>query len=42
MIGVMGDYQPASRRPIAEPFRRTATLAVRLCVKWGVHPDLIS
>jgi phosphatidylglycerophosphate synthase len=42
MIAGMGDYQPASRRPIADPLRHTATLAVRLCVKWGVHPDLIS
>jgi phosphatidylglycerophosphate synthase len=38
----MGDYQPASRRPIAEPFRHTARFAVRLCVNWGVHPDVIS
>jgi len=38
----MGEYQPASRRPIAEPFRRTAGWAVRACVKGGVHPDLIS
>jgi phosphatidylglycerophosphate synthase len=38
----MGDYQPASRRPIAAPFRRTADGAVRICVKWGVHPDIIS
>jgi phosphatidylglycerophosphate synthase len=38
----MGDYQPASRRPIAATFRRTAAGAVRVCVKWGVHPDVIS
>src|SRR5436305_7533205 len=38
----MGDYQPVSRRPIAAPFRRTADGAVRLCVRWGVHPDVIS
>jgi phosphatidylglycerophosphate synthase len=35
-------YAPTSRRPIAEPFRRTADLAVRLCVRWGVHPDTVS
>jgi phosphatidylglycerophosphate synthase len=38
----MGEYQPASRRPIAAPFRRTAAGAVGICVKWGVHPDIIS
>jgi phosphatidylglycerophosphate synthase len=38
----MGEYQPLSRRPIAAPFRRTADAAVRLCVRWGVHPDVIS
>lgn len=38
----MGDYQPASRRPIAAFFRKTATLAVRFCVKHNIHPDLIS
>ncbi|MDB5319921.1 MAG: CDP-diacylglycerol--glycerol-3-phosphate 3-phosphatidyltransferase [Phycisphaerales bacterium] len=38
----MGEYQPASRRPIAAPFRRTADGAVRLCVRWDVHPDVIS
>src|SRR4051812_37262378 len=38
----MGEYQPASRRPIAAPFRRSADGAVRLCVRWGVHPDVIS
>jgi phosphatidylglycerophosphate synthase len=36
------DYHPASRRPIADIFRRTAGGAVDLCVRWGVHPDLIS
>jgi phosphatidylglycerophosphate synthase len=35
-------YQPTSRRPIADVFRATAQLAVRLCVRWGVHPDVIS
>jgi phosphatidylglycerophosphate synthase len=38
----MGEYQPMSRRPIAAPFRRTADGAVRLCVCWGVHPDVVS
>jgi phosphatidylglycerophosphate synthase len=38
----MAEYTPTSRRPIAAPFRRTAELAVRLCVRWGVHPDVIS
>jgi len=38
----MGDYQPTNRRPIAEIFRRTAHGAVRLCVRWGVHPDVVS
>jgi phosphatidylglycerophosphate synthase len=35
-------YQPASRRPIADVFRRTAHAAVRVCVRRGVHPDAIS
>jgi phosphatidylglycerophosphate synthase len=35
-------YQPVSRRPIADCFRKTAHGAVRLCVKLGIHPDLIS
>ncbi len=38
----MAAYEPNSRRPIANPFRRTASLAVRWCVRAGVHPDLIS
>ncbi len=38
----MSDYRPASRRPIAGAFRRTADVAVRLCVRWGVHPDAVS
>jgi phosphatidylglycerophosphate synthase len=36
------DYKPASRRPIADGFRRTAQGAVRLCVRWDVNPDTIS
>ena len=35
-------YTPASRRPIADVFRRTANAAVRTCVRAGVHPDLVS
>jgi phosphatidylglycerophosphate synthase len=37
-----GLYQPASRRPIADLFRRTAAPAVRACVRWGIHPDVVS
>jgi phosphatidylglycerophosphate synthase len=35
-------YVPTSRRPIAEPFRRTARLVVRAAVAAKVHPDAIS
>lgn len=35
-------YRPASRRPIADMFRRTAGGAVRFCVRRGIHPDAIS
>ena len=35
-------YQPESRRPIADVFRRTADLAVRLCVRLGISANLIS
>jgi phosphatidylglycerophosphate synthase len=38
----LGTYQPTSRRPIADPFRRTAALAVRMAVAANVHPDAIS
>jgi len=38
----MPDYQPTSRRPIAQMFRNTANGATRACVKLGVHPDVIS
>jgi phosphatidylglycerophosphate synthase len=38
----MPDYQPTSRRPIAQIFRRTAEAATQLCVRWGIHPDAIS
>jgi phosphatidylglycerophosphate synthase len=35
-------YRPTSRRPIGEPFRATARGAVRACVRFGIHPDVIS
>jgi phosphatidylglycerophosphate synthase len=35
-------YQPTSRRPIADLFRRTAHVAVRGCVRAKIHPDTIS
>jgi len=35
-------YGPANRRPIADIFRATAHGAVRLCIRWGIHPDAIS
>lgn len=35
-------YQPVSRRPIGDVFRKTAHGAVQLCVKLGIHPDVIS
>ena len=38
----MTDYQPTSRRPIADAFRATARRAVELCVRANVHPDTIS
>ena len=38
----MGQYEPTSRRPIADGFRSTAHFATRLCVRLGVHPDSIS
>src|SRR5207249_1993692 len=38
----MADYQPLSRRPIADMFRRTAQGAVRLCVRVGIHPNTVS
>jgi phosphatidylglycerophosphate synthase len=38
----MTDYQPTSRRPIADVFRATAHGAVQACVRTGVHPDAIS
>ena len=38
----MLDYEPTSRRPIANTFRRTADAATRFCVRHGIHPDTIS
>ena len=38
----MADYQPSSRRPIADIFRSTAHAVVRLCVRWNIHPDAVS
>src|SRR6266446_8265069 len=38
----MAEYQPTSRRPIAEAFRLTARAATRFCVRAGIHPDAIS
>lgn len=35
-------YQPSNRRPIGDVFRMTGHGAVRLCLRWGVHPDVIS
>jgi phosphatidylglycerophosphate synthase len=38
----MSEYEPTSRRPIADPFRATARLAVACCVRLDIHPDAIS
>ena len=38
----MPGYQPTSRRPIAEGFRRTARGATQFCVRAGIHADAIS
>ncbi|MEY2504364.1 MAG: hypothetical protein QOG27_644 [Verrucomicrobiota bacterium] len=38
----MGQYEPTSRRPIADGFRATARFATGLCVRFGIHPDSIS
>ena len=35
-------YQPESRRPIADVFRRTAHGCVRACVRYGIHADWVS
>jgi phosphatidylglycerophosphate synthase len=38
----MTAYQPTSRRPIADLFRKTAQLAVSWCVRLGIHPNWVS
>ena len=38
----MSGYQPSTRRPIADTFRRTAQGATQFCVRLGIHPDAIS
>jgi phosphatidylglycerophosphate synthase len=38
----MSQYQPTSRRPIADAFRRTANLAVAWCVRRDIHPNTVS
>jgi len=38
----MANYEPTSRRPIADGFRTTARFATALCVRLDVHPDAIS
>jgi phosphatidylglycerophosphate synthase len=38
----MPEYEPTSRRPIAQIFRRTADAATRWSVRRGIHPDVIS
>jgi phosphatidylglycerophosphate synthase len=38
----MADYQPASRRPISDVFRRTAHASVRFAVRRDIHPNTVS
>ncbi len=38
----MTTYEPAWRRPIAGVFRRTANLAVNLCIRLKIHPNYVS
>ena len=38
----MGQYEPTSRRPIADGFRSTARFATDRCVRIGIHPDVVS
>jgi phosphatidylglycerophosphate synthase len=38
----MGQYEPTSRRPIADGFRSTAHLATSLCLRLGIPPNAIS
>jgi phosphatidylglycerophosphate synthase len=37
-----GTYEPSSRRPIADLFRKSAHSAVRVAVRLGIHPDVFS
>jgi len=39
---MIADYAPKSRRPIAPLFRRSADVAVALCIRFNIHPDTIS
>ncbi len=41
-MAAMSGYEPTSRRPIASLFRRTAGTATRFCLRYGIHPDVIS
>src|SRR5213595_2078558 len=38
----MVEYQPTSRRPIAQRFRRTGVAVTNLCVRLGIPPDALS
>ena len=38
----LNDYQPVTRRPIAEVLRKTTHVAVRICMRWDIHPDVIT
>jgi len=38
----MANYQPVSRRPISEVYRRTAHGAVPLCLHLGIHANAVS
>jgi phosphatidylglycerophosphate synthase len=38
----VGEYEPQSRRPIAEMFRRTARVATAACIRLGMSADAIS
>lgn len=39
---MVAEYRPTSRRPIGDAFRKTAHLAVKICVRGNIHPDAIS
>ncbi|HWY41275.1 MAG TPA: CDP-alcohol phosphatidyltransferase family protein [Chthoniobacterales bacterium] len=41
-LRAVSDYEPTSRRPIANIFRQTADAATRFCVRSKIHPDTIS